>query len=111
MNWFVEYLIKEARGRRFRPTDRVRYFTENRKGKGKGVVLTPSFSRGEVVDFNSDTRQYSVRNEQNEVIDVHPRNLIPDSVSRAPRSETPFSVVAPAVSGPVAQGEVAEIVI
>lgn len=96
MNWFIETLIKEARGRRFRSTDRVRYFTEKRKGKGN-VVLTPSFSRGEVVDFNSDTRQYSVRNDDNEVIEVHPRNLIPDSIPiRVPLSN---SVLTPAADG------------
>jgi len=105
MNWLIEHLIKEARERRFRPSDRVRYFTENRKGKGKGVVLTPSFTRGEVLDFNSDTRQYSIRNEQDEIIDVHPRNLIPDSVSRVPQKiETPLSS-APAVPGAIAQEE------
>jgi len=90
MNWFIETLIKEARGRRFRATDRVRYFTEKRKGKGN-IVLTPSFSRGEVVDFNSETRQYSVKNDNNEVIEVHPRNLIPDSVPfRVPINSDPI---------------------
>jgi hypothetical protein len=105
MNWLVEHLMKEARGRRFRPNDRVRYFTENRKGKGKGVVLTPSFARGEVLDFNPESRQYSVRNENNEVLDIHPRNLVPDSVSRTPRNETPI-LAAPAAAEAVAQGEV-----
>ena len=81
MNWLIDQLYKEARNRRFNADDRVRYFTERRKGKGKGVVLTPSFSKGTVVDFNKDDRQYNVRNAQDEVIQVHPRNLIPDSIS------------------------------
>ena len=114
MNWLIEHLKKEARGRRFHPNDRVRYFTENRKGKGRGVVLTPSFARGEVLDFNSETRQYSIKNENNEIIDVHPRNLIPDAVSRVTQRseapmispETPLSS-APAIAGAVAQGEMA----
>lgn len=84
MNWLITQLIKEARDRRFTANDRVRYFTERRKGKGKGVVLTPSFTKGTVVDYNNEERRYKVRNDNNEVIDVHPRNLIPDSFVRAP---------------------------
>jgi hypothetical protein len=78
MNWLIQTLIKEARGRRFNQNDKVRYFTENRKGKGKGVVLTPSFSRGTVLDFDAEAKRYKVQNDSQEVIDVHPRNLIPD---------------------------------
>jgi hypothetical protein len=105
MNWLIGQLLKEARGRRFRPKDRVRYFTDSRKGKGRGVVLTPSFSRGEVVDFNPDTRQYSVRNDKDETIEVHPRNLIPDFVGRVPLApDMPSS--APAVVNAVEQGEI-----
>lgn len=99
MNWFIETLIKEARGRRFQASDRVRYFTEKRKGKGS-VVLTPSFSRGEVMDFNSDTRQYSIKNDNNEIVEVHPRNLIPDSAPfKVPLSNSEPMSVAPAVAG------------
>lgn len=87
MNWFISYLIKEAKGRRFSPDDRIRYFTHNRKGKGKGVVLTPSFNKGTVVNFDGENRRYQVRNDNDELIDVHPRNLIPDAVSRVPISQ------------------------
>lgn len=91
MNWLIGHLVKEARGRRFNPNDRVRYFTENRKGKGKGLVLTPSFSKGTVMDFDSENRRYKVRNDKEEVIDVHPRNLIPDSIRQSPaKVETPI---------------------
>jgi len=84
MNWLITHLIKEAKGRRFRAEDRVRYFTDNRKGKGKGIVLTPSFNKGTVVDYDSDGRRYRVRNESGDIMDVHPRNLIPESLSRSP---------------------------
>lgn len=83
MNWLITHLMKEARGRRFRSEDRVRYFTDSRKGKGKGIVLTPSFNRGTVVDFDNEGRRYKVRSESGEVIDVHPRNIMPDSFSRS----------------------------
>lgn len=84
MNWLVTHLMKEARERRFRAEDRVRYFTDTRKGKGRGIVLTPSFNKGTVVDFDSEGRRYKVRNEEGDVIDVHPRNIIPDSFVRSP---------------------------
>ena len=48
------------------------------------MVLTPSFSRGTVVDFDRDTRRYHVRNTDDEVVDIHPRNLIPDAITQAP---------------------------
>ncbi len=84
MNWLIGHLMKEARGRRFDPQDRVRYFTEGRKGKGRGVVLTPAFSRGTVLDFDPEKRHYRVKNNENEIIEVHPRNLIPDGISSRP---------------------------
>lgn len=90
MNWLVTHLTKEARGRRFDINDRVRYFTDHRKGKGKGVVLTPSFSRGTVVEFDRDGRRYRVKNDQNEIVDVHPRNLIPESFNRATPVSAPI---------------------
>ncbi len=83
MNWLVKILLKEAQTRRFRTDDRVRYFTDSQKGKGKGVVLTPRFNRGTVLDFDSESRRYRVKNDRtNEEFDVHPRNLIPDSLKR-----------------------------
>ncbi len=93
MNWLIGHLIKEARGRRFRSEDKVRYFTEGRKGKGKGVVLTPTFSRGTVVDFDPTKRQYQIRGDGDDVIDVHPRNIIPDGITSR---STPEITVAPA---------------
>lgn len=103
MNWLIDHLRKEARGRRFNPQDRVRYFTEGRKGKGRGVVLTPTFSKGVVLDFDSEKRQYRVKNNADEIIEVHPRNLIPDEILSRPVPITPeVTVVAPeeAVSEP-----------
>ena len=88
MNWLISHLTKEARGRRYQEKDRVRYFTENRKGKGRGVVLTPSFSKGTIESFDSDSRRYKVRNDQDEIMDIHPRNLIPDYVGRSPVDST-----------------------
>jgi len=88
MNWLFKILLKEAQGRRFRTDDRVRYFTDSQKGKGKGVVLTPKFNRGTVLDFDSERRRYRVKNDRtNEEFDVHPRNLIPDSLKRHPVTE------------------------
>lgn len=88
MNWLIGHLLKEARGRRFESDDRVRYFTEKRKGKGKGVVLSPSFNKGTVVDFDRDSRRYKVKNDRDEILDIHPRNIVPDSVSR----QTPVNI-------------------
>lgn len=105
MNWLVTQLIKEARGRRFNVDDKVRYFTDKLKGKGKGVVLTPSFTKGTVVDFDNEARRYRVRNDQNEIIDVHPRNIIPDSFVRTPVSTTTETL--PAMAGSSAAGAVA----
>lgn len=108
MNWLITHLIKEARGRRFRSQDQIRYFTDSRKGKGKGIVLTPSFNKGTVVDFDNEQRRYKVRNESGEIIDVHPRNLIPDSLMRSAPSEPE---VLPLTSGPAAVMEAPEVLI
>ncbi len=91
MNWLIDGLLKEARGRRFNADDRVRYFTENRKGKGHGIVLTPSFSKGTVVEYDTDNRRYKVRNNAEEIVDVHPRNIMTDigSPVQVPALETP----------------------
>jgi len=94
MNWLVTQLIKEARDRRFTANDRVRYFTERRKGKGKGVILTPSFTKGTVVDYNNEDRRYQVKNDKDEIIDVHPRNIIPDSFVRSPVNSVPEALPA-----------------
>ena len=95
-NWLINALIKEARGRRFRTDDRVRYFTQGPKGKGKGVILTPSFGKGTVVDFDSTSRRYKVRNDSEEEVDVHPRNMISDGIARSTPeptiTETPVEI-------------------
>lgn len=106
MNWLVTQLIKEARGRRFNINDKVRYFTDKLKGKGKGVVLTPSFTKGTVVNYDNEARRYQVRNDKDEVIEVHPRNLIPDSFVRAPASNIPEAL--PDLSGTAAGAVVME---
>lgn len=82
MNWLINVLLKEARHRRFRSDDKVRFFKSPRKGTGKGVVITPSFGRGKVVDYNPDMKRYRIRDDAGEEVDVHPRNLMPDSVTR-----------------------------
>lgn len=80
MNWFVQILYKEARGRRFRQNDRIRYFTDHRKGKGQGLVITPPMSRGVVKDWNAENRRYRVLHDDGSEIDVHPRNIIVDPI-------------------------------
>lgn len=84
MNWLVSHLMKESRNRRFRPNDKVRYFTDSRKGTGKGIVLTPTFNKGVVQDYSSESRRYQIRNSNDEIVDVHPRNLIPDGIFSRP---------------------------
>ncbi len=88
MNWFIHMLQKEARGRRFRANDRVRYFTEGRKGKGD-IVITPRFMKGTVTDYDAEGRRYKVRGSDGSDVDVHPRNIVPDSISSRPAEVTP----------------------
>ncbi len=109
IKWLVNLIQKEAR--RFRPEDNVRYFTHPRKGKGQGIVMTPSFRPGQVVDYDNVLRRYKIRDSQNEdEVLVHPRNLVPNSVSAKPMDspqETPStpepSSVAPELQTMVAQ--------
>ncbi len=85
MNWLITVLQKEARGRRYRAEDRVRFFSDAPKGKGKGVIFSPKFTRGRVVDFDGDTRRYRVVTDDNQEMDIHPRNIIPEGIGqRAP---------------------------
>ncbi len=80
MNWLINVLQKEAR--RFRPNDEVRFFTHPSRGTGKGVVYTPSFRRGRIRDYDSESKRYRVFDEKTqEEHSVHPRNLVPNSVS------------------------------
>ena len=92
MNWFIQILQKEARGRRFRANDRVRYFTEGRKGKGD-IVITPRFMKGTVTEYDSEGRRYKVRGSDGLDVDVHPRNMVPESISR--QEVSPAEVVTP----------------
>jgi hypothetical protein len=102
MNWFIDYLIKEARGRRYDVDDRVRFFTRGLKGKGQGVVLTPSFSKGRIVDFDGESRRYRIQNENEEILEVHPRNIVPDSVGRSAPS-------VPVISEPILEAPIPEM--
>lgn len=81
MNWLVEVLQKE--GRRYRTNDRVRYFVNSTKGKGKGLVHTPPMARGHVQDWDSVNRRYKVMHDDGSRADVHPRNIVPETVSRS----------------------------
>jgi len=90
MNWLINILEKEARKRRFTDGDRIRYWTEGRKGKGKGIVLTPNFAKGTVRGFNSETRKYIVEDESNESSEMHPRNLMPETIKSQPISTPPY---------------------
>jgi len=101
MNWLVGVLQKEAAGRRYQPNDSVRYFTDGRKGKGRGIVLTPNFSKGTIVDFNKENRRYKVRNNKGEEMDIHPRNIVPDSFHRSPVENKPLSE--PTIEEPIIQ--------
>ena len=86
MNWLINILQKEAR--RFNPDDYVRYFLQNRKGRGRGIVFTPSFNKGRIVDFDPAAKKYRVLDEQEQTeVYVHPRNLVPDSISRSQTTE------------------------
>ena len=92
-NWLITVLRKDAR--RYRSNDRVRFFTEERKGRGKGIVLTPNFQKGHVVEYNPDSRRYVVT-DGNQNFDVHPRNIVPDSFARPePVVETPTITATP----------------
>lgn len=93
MNWFIEVLQKEARGRRFSKDDFVRYFTHGRKGKGKGIVMTPYFSKGRVVDYDPLNKRYKVTNNDGDEVDVHPRNLMPETLSQPVSEPMPEPVV------------------
>jgi len=95
INWLIKTLQKEAR--RFRQNDDVRYFTQGRKGKNN-VVLTPVFQKGRVVDYDAEQRRYKIMGEDNEELFVHPRNLVPSSVSRSTSESTSDM---PVISEPV----------
>lgn len=90
MNWFTRVLQKEAR--RFRSDDKVRFFTNPRKGRGRGLVHTPPMSYGRVVDWDSDNKRYRVVDNSGEHIEVHPRNIVPDTVTRSPSTPEPVHV-------------------
>ena len=94
MNWLFNILQKEAQRRRFKPDDSVRFFTSGRKGKGRGIVLTPNFQRGKVRDFDPQKRHYRVSTEENKEIMVHPRNMVHETLpipQQAPQQQAPQS--------------------
>ena len=76
-NWLIQLIVKEA-GRRFKPNQKVRYFTGYRKGTGKKMVMTPPFEKGEVLDYDSNQKRYKIRNSDGKEVYVHPRNLAHD---------------------------------
>lgn len=73
MNW----LTKLAR-RRYKPKDRVRFFVSGRKGTGKGIVLTPDFQTGTVVNFDPISRHYDIQDDEGKPFKVNPRNIARD---------------------------------
>ena len=97
-NWLVQLVHKEAR--RFKPNDKVRYFVNPQKGKGRGIVLTPSFRPATVLDYDSEQRRYKIRdNEEGSEVYTHPRNLMPEVVSRnSPAAPVMQTTVQPAVN-------------
>lgn len=85
-NWFIKCLQKEAR-RRYRSNDKVRFFTEQRKGRGKGIVFTPNFQKGQIIDYQPDARRYII-NDGNTDHSIHPRNIVPDNFGRTSTETT-----------------------
>jgi hypothetical protein len=77
MSWLRDVFTKDARQRRFRAKDKVRYFTDGRRGHNK-VVLSPRFERGVVLDWDPNGHRYNVQNETGDVIQVHPQNIVHD---------------------------------
>ncbi len=91
MSWLSQ-LIKESARRRFSIDDMVRYFTEGRKGKGRGIVLTPNFSKGKVTGYDPIKRRYTVLDaNDNSTSEVHPRNMMPERLSNPVVTETPVN--------------------
>ena len=108
MNWYISRLLKEARGRRFNVDDRVRYFTEGLKGRGKGIILTPSFRKGRVVEDDRVARRYRIDGADG-IVEVHPRNLIPESLTQStPGASEPSVVNELVVSEPVGEPAIVE---
>ncbi len=80
MNWLINIMQKEAR--RFESGHTARYYTSPLRGKGLGVVHQPSFRRGKVLNYDSESRRYVLIDDKSgEEVRVHPRNMVPDSVS------------------------------
>lgn len=80
-NWLSKVIDKEA-ARRFRPGDKVRFYTTPHKGTGDGHVLTPVFARGVVQNYDPTTRRYIITNVDGEEVSMHPKNMAYDTVSR-----------------------------
>lgn len=105
MNWLENILIKEARSRRFQSNDRVRFFTEQRKGTGRNIVLTPNFQKGTILEYKPDTKRYVIQNDKGETFEVHPRNAMPETVNR------PTQNYSEPIEVPIVQPETTEILI
>lgn len=102
MSWLTRALLKESTKRRFSVDDMVRYFTEGRKGKGRGIVLTPNFSKGKVTGYDPIKRRYTVLDiNNNNTSEVHPRNMMPERLSP--------SVSEPANTTPTIEDSIAEV--
>lgn len=104
MSWLTTLMIKESRRRRFRANDKVRYFTEGRKGHNQ-VVLTPKFEKGVVQDFDQQTRRYLVLDDSGQVQQVHPQNIILDGLPprlspQSPEISTPPTAPTPPITQP-----------
>lgn len=78
MNWLQNLTVESKR--RFNLNDRVRFFVQPRKGMGKGIVHTPSYQYGSVINFDPMTRQYIIRSDDGENFTVHPRNIVPETL-------------------------------
>jgi hypothetical protein len=102
MNWLIRLLLKEARTRKFRPGDKVRFLTNPRKGTGRGIVLMPDFAKGEVLDYDSTNRSYRIRSDEGE-LSVHPRNIVPESFSKSAPMPPPTPIAAPVPEAPMVE--------
>lgn len=99
MSWLTTLMIKESRRRRFRPNDKVRYFTEGRKGHNR-VVLTPKYEKGVVQDWDPQTRRYRIVDEKGGVQQVHPQNVMLDGLPPRTAPHQPAPTTSPTLTTP-----------
>ena len=104
MNWLINNLQKEAR--RFESGHTARYYTRPARGTGQGVVHQPSFRRGKVMNYDSESRRYVLIDDSSgEEVKVHPRNMVPDSVSLK-TNPTPETIESPDIPNPMPASDV-----